>query len=54
MGVFSKYHRFREAGEEANVVNVERYGNPVLSLFTSTKVFSLHHHIEITDGGNGL
>ena len=50
MGVFSKYHRFREAGEEANVVNVERYGNPVLSLFTSTKVFSLHHHIEITDG----
>ena len=49
MGVFSKYHRFREAGEEANVNNVERYGKPVFSLFTTTKVFSLHHHIEITD-----
>ena len=49
MGVFSKYHRFREAGEEANVNNVERFGNPAFSLFTTTKVFSLHHHIEITD-----
>ena len=48
MGVFSKYHRFREAGEEANVNNVERFGNPAFSLFTTTKVFSLHHHIEIT------
>ena len=49
MGVFSKYHRFREAGEEANVNNVERFGNPAFSLFTTTKVFSLHHHIEIAD-----
>ena len=31
MGVFSKYHRFREAGEEANVNNVERFGNPAFS-----------------------
>lgn len=49
MGVFSKYHRFREAGESANVNNVERFGEPVRSLFTSTKVFTLHHHIDITD-----
>ena len=49
MGVFSKYHRFREAGEEANVNNVERFGNPAFSLFTTTRVFSLHHRIEITD-----
>lgn len=49
MGVFSKYHRFREAGESANVNNVERFGEPVRSLFTTTKVFSLHHHIDITD-----
>ena len=49
MGVMSKHHRFREAGEQANVVNVERFGEPVRSLFTSTKVFTLRHHIDITD-----
>ncbi|MBO4409223.1 MAG: LURP-one-related family protein [Spirochaetales bacterium] len=49
MGVFSKIHRFREAGEAANINNVERFGEPRKSLFTSTKVFTLHHHIDITD-----
>jgi len=49
MGVFSKFHRFHEAGEEANVNNVARFGKPYRSLYTSTKVFSLHHHIDITD-----
>ena len=50
MGVFSKIHRFREAGQEANVNNVEKFGTPVTSLFTTTKVFTLHHHIDIIDG----
>ena len=49
MGTFSKYHRFHEAGEEANVNNVERFGTPAYSLYTSTKVFTVHHHIDITD-----
>lgn len=49
MGVFSKFHRYREAGESPNVNNVANFGEPVRSLFTSTKFFSLHHHIEITD-----
>ena len=49
MGTFSKYHRYREAGEEANVVNTEKFGEPERSLFTSTKVFTLHHEISITD-----
>ncbi len=49
MGVLSKVHRFREAGESANVNNVERFGEPKKSLFTSTKVFTLHHKIDITD-----
>ena len=49
MGVFSKYHRFREAGEDANVNNVSRFGQPVRSLFTTSKIFTLHHHIDITD-----
>lgn len=49
MGVFSSVHRFREAGEDANVNNVGRFGEPARSLFTSTKVMTLHHRIEITD-----
>ncbi len=49
MGVFSKVHRFREAGEAANVNNVERFGEPAKSLFTTSKVFTLHHKIDITD-----
>ena len=49
MGVFSSVHRFREAGEGVNVNNSERFGDPHHSLFTTTKVFTLHHHIDITD-----
>ena len=49
MGVLSKYHRFREAGESANVNNVEKFGKPVRSLFTTSKVFSLHKDTDITD-----
>lgn len=49
MGIFSKYHRYREAGEQANVVNVERFGQPARSLFTTSKVFSLHQATDITD-----
>ncbi len=49
MGVFSKYHRYRNAGEGANVNNVARFGEPAYSLFTSSKVFTVHRHIEIMD-----
>ena len=49
MGVFSKVHRYREVGEAANVNNVERFGTPRRSLFTSTKVMTVHHRIEVTD-----
>ena len=54
MGVFSKVHRFREAGQDANVNNVERFGTPSLSLFTTTKVFTLHHHIDIVDNNENV
>ncbi|MBP5304153.1 MAG: LURP-one-related family protein [Clostridia bacterium] len=54
MGTFSKVHRFHEAGEQANVNNIDRFGTPVYSLFTSTKVFSLHHRIEITDSNENV
>lgn len=49
MGIFSKFHRFHEAGEQANVNNVENFGVPHHSLYTSTKILSLKHHIDITD-----
>ena len=49
MGRYSKVHRFHEAGEGTNVNNVERFGVPAYSLYTSTKVFTLHHHIDIMD-----
>jgi uncharacterized protein YxjI len=54
MGVFSKVHRFREAGEAANVNNVDRFGEPAKSLFTTSKVFTLHHKIDITDAGENV
>ena len=54
MGVFSKVERFREAGQEANVNNVEKFGPPKRSLFTATKVFTLHHDISITDGNENV
>ncbi len=49
MGVFSKHIRFHEAGEQANVNNVSRFGEPAYSLFTTSKVFTLHKHIDIVD-----
>ena len=54
MGVFSQYFRFREAGEEANVNNVAEYGQPAKSLFTVSKVFTLHRRTEITDADGNV
>lgn len=49
MGIQSKYHRFRETGEAVNVNNAARFGEPDHSLFTTSKVLTLHKHIDITD-----
>ena len=49
MGVFSKVHRFREAGQQANVNNIERFGYPARSLFTTTKILSFRKATDITD-----
>lgn len=54
MGITGKVNRFREAGEQANVNNVDRFGEPAKSLFTTSKVFTLHHHIDITDGAENV
>ena len=49
MGFMSNLHRFHEAGEQPNVNNVEEYGAPVHSLYTTSKIFSLHSKIDVTD-----
>ena len=49
MGFFSKMHRFREAGDRPNAYNVEQYGEPAYSLFTTSKPLSLHQKTDITD-----
>lgn len=49
MGTYSKIHRFHEQGTDVNVNNIMDFGEPAYSLYTSTKLFSLHHRIEITD-----
>ncbi len=54
MGTFSKLHRFHEAGQGANVKNMDQFGTPAYSLYTSTKVFTLHHHIDITDDNKNV
>ncbi len=54
MGTFSKVHRFHEAGNGANVNNMDQFGVPAYSLYTSSKVFSLHHHIDIMDDNKNI
>ena len=54
MGLFGKQNRYREAGQAANRNNLEQFGQPARSLFTTTKFFSLHSHIDITDAGENI
>ena len=54
MGKNSRFNRFREAGQDANTINVAQYGVPVKSLFTTSKVFTLHHRIDITDAAENI
>ncbi len=49
MGTFSKLHRFHEAGQASNVNNVEAFGQPAFSLYTTSKIFSMTRHIDVTD-----
>lgn len=54
MGLFSGIHRYREAGEPTDIDNLEEFGEPAYSLFTSTPVLSLTHEIDITDAQGNL
>ena len=48
------HQRYRDPGEAADARNVEEFGEPAKSLYTSSKVFTLHHLIEITDAEDNL
>ena len=54
MSTFSKYHRYHENGQDPNVNNVAAFGRPARSLFTSTKLFSFRHHIDVTDNAGNV
>lgn len=54
MGTFSSLNRFHDRGENPNVNNVSNFGVPAYSLYTSTKVLSLHHRIEISDDAGNV
>ena len=41
--------RYHKASQGVDTRTVADYGVPVKSLYTSTKIFTLHHHIDITD-----
>ncbi|MBO5609597.1 MAG: LURP-one-related family protein [Eubacterium sp.] len=45
----SRFHRYHNESDGYNEVNANRYGMPAFSLYTSTKIFTLKHHIDITD-----
>jgi uncharacterized protein YxjI len=49
-----KQQRYKNPGEGADIRNVEEFGEPVKSLYTSSKVFTLHHRIEITDEADNV
>lgn len=54
MGVQSKRLRYREEGEQANVHNVESFGEPARSLFLSTDVIKIGMKTDITDGDGNV
>lgn len=43
------HQRYREPGEAIDARNFAEYGEPLKTLYTSSKVMTLHHRIEITD-----
>ena len=54
MGTLSKIHRYHEEGQPANVINTANFGMPARSLYTSTRLFTLHHEIDITDDDGNI
>ena len=47
--IMRSQQRYSEPGMKQDSRNEEQYGAPVKRLYTSSKVFTLHHRIEVTD-----
>ncbi len=54
MGLFDKIARYTGPGEEANAFNAEEFGTPAKSLFTSTTIMQLFHHIDVKDENDNI
>ena len=52
--ITTSHQRYREPGQAADYRNIEEYGAPAKSLYTSSQVFTLHHRIEITDDAGNV
>ena len=49
IGLGISKQRYREPGEGSDFRNLNEYGEPARTLYTSSEIFTLHHRIEITD-----
>ncbi|MDO4805108.1 MAG: LURP-one-related family protein [Lachnospiraceae bacterium] len=54
MGIFSDINRFHEAGDSPNANNVARFGEPARSLFTTSKLVTLHKDISVMDNAENI
>lgn len=49
IGLGISKQRYREPGEGSDYRNLNEFGEPARTLYTSSEIFTLHHRIEITD-----
>ena len=49
IGLGVSKQRYREPGEGSDYRNLNEFGEPARTLYTSSEIFTLHHRIEITD-----
>lgn len=54
MGFFSSFQKYHDAGKGPNEDYVERFGVPARSLYTSSKIASIHQQIDIMDGNEQI
>lgn len=46
--------RYHDASQNVDARTLSDYGTPEKTLYTSSKILSLHHHIDITDGNDNI
>lgn len=46
--------RYHDASQNVDARTLSDYGTPEKTLYTSSRILSLHHHIDITDGNDNI